>query len=343
MLKYWLFLSLAIFCFNASAKVSITDAKYVEPSAHSILQANQRIADWYASNYGKPFIVQRLSERAYFVQSHFYASTFYVGNTGVLLIDPSAGRAQAILEAIAQVTTLPVTSILYSQSHYDHLSGSLEIVKRMAERGQTVEIVTLESVADRLQHFEGDRYYDTRGQYAPITRKLTGSDTSYKFEELDIAFHGFKYAFNAEDYTAILLTQEKILHAPHLMNPDSLPHTRFGVSDTFLNYERVMRTLEKLDWVFLNTGHGNIGTKADLNFHYGLMDDMHAAILRASQNYELEPFADHPSYAIVLAKRRAHIVQTVTEQLRDKYQKYDDGFEHTFSENVGMMLDALRY
>ena len=77
-------------------------------------------------------IVQRLSERAYFYGGGFYTTTFYVGDTGVLVFDPPEGQGEHLLQAISQVTSLPVTAIAYSHGHADHMIGAPAILLEAA-------------------------------------------------------------------------------------------------------------------------------------------------------------------------------------------------------------------
>jgi glyoxylase-like metal-dependent hydrolase (beta-lactamase superfamily II) len=83
----------------------------------------------------------------------FYLSVFFVAPEGVLATDPvSAETAVAYREAISRVTDRPVTRVLYSHDHRDHIVGAaalgddLEVIAhpraetRIRERGH-VDIV----------------------------------------------------------------------------------------------------------------------------------------------------------------------------------------------------------
>ena len=54
---------------------------------------------------------------------------FYVGEKGVLLFDPVENAGEKILKAILEVTKLPVTTIVYSHAHADHISSAPVIVE----------------------------------------------------------------------------------------------------------------------------------------------------------------------------------------------------------------------
>jgi hypothetical protein len=59
---------------------STVGATYVEPSATEVLQPGHKIGDLLRRNMTQPYVLQRLSERAWWVQSSNYGTVFYVGD-----------------------------------------------------------------------------------------------------------------------------------------------------------------------------------------------------------------------------------------------------------------------
>ena len=54
--------------------LSITDADYVEPSAEIPLQSGQRVSHLFPRSVLEEYVLQRLTERTYWVSRHFYGS-----------------------------------------------------------------------------------------------------------------------------------------------------------------------------------------------------------------------------------------------------------------------------
>ena len=94
---------------------------FVEPSSKLPLKPGDKIENLFNRNMKQPYVLQRLTDRTYFFQRFFYSTTFYVGDKGVLLFDALEGRGAQILQAIREVTPLPVTTIVYSHFHVDHV------------------------------------------------------------------------------------------------------------------------------------------------------------------------------------------------------------------------------
>src|SRR6266567_2702917 len=108
---------------------SITGAEYVEPSATARLQPGQRVAHLFPRSVMEEYVLQRVTDRVWWVGRHFYNALFYVGERGVLLLDAPLGSDAAILRAVREVTGLPVTAICYSHFHADDVrwpDGSAE-------------------------------------------------------------------------------------------------------------------------------------------------------------------------------------------------------------------------
>ncbi|MBX3093824.1 MAG: hypothetical protein KF680_04680, partial [Cryobacterium sp.] len=103
---------------NENAEVRSTiGATYVEPSADTILPIGSKIDDLYRRNMSNPYVLQRLSERAWWVQSFNYGTVFYVGDSGVLLFDTLEGVYDSITQAISSVTDKPITAVVYPHYH----------------------------------------------------------------------------------------------------------------------------------------------------------------------------------------------------------------------------------
>lgn len=100
----------------STSNSSTVNASYVEPSAEKIISPSDKLNNLFERNMSQPYILQKIGERTYYVQRYFYSTTFYVGDKGVLLFDAPEGRGKYLLQAIRDVTPLPVTALVYS--HY---------------------------------------------------------------------------------------------------------------------------------------------------------------------------------------------------------------------------------
>ena len=69
--------------------------------------------------------VKQLADNVYMMGESHYVSLVVVSEDGVLITDPAfAPRAASLKKAIAEITDKPVTRIVLSHEHYDHVGGT---------------------------------------------------------------------------------------------------------------------------------------------------------------------------------------------------------------------------
>ena len=92
------------------------DTELIAPSTTVPLVPGQKLMVSDFDRMMRPYTIQRLTERAYWVEVMGYQSTVLVGDRGVLVIDsPRDGRGAAIIQAIrTELTELPITTLVYS-------------------------------------------------------------------------------------------------------------------------------------------------------------------------------------------------------------------------------------
>ena len=69
--------------------------------------------------------ITQISENVFAVFLNHYHSLVVIGDKGVLITDPAnPARAKALQTEIAKLTDLPVTEVVLSHEHYDHVGGT---------------------------------------------------------------------------------------------------------------------------------------------------------------------------------------------------------------------------
>lgn len=314
---------------------SIVQAEYVEASANKPLQQKQKIAELFRLNQTTPFILQRLTDRTYFFQRQSYATTFYVGDKGVLLFDPLEGSGEYLLTAIKQVTKLPVSAIVYSHAHYDHIGDAKLFVEAAKKADVQLRVISSSETAKKLAYI--------KSELPKPTERVSWPNGKFNFENITVELHGFKHAAHTDDHAVWLLAQEKVLHAADHMNPDQLPFWNFGGSENYLYYRDNLKESYALDWNFVNAGHGNVGSKEDYKFYFKFLTDLENATAAAMKstswgvNIDPEKVNNHAAYLIAW---RTEVAKKATATLRPSYGKYY-GFEYSVPYNASMVALSL--
>lgn len=315
----------------STSNSSTVNASYVEPSAEKIISPSDKLNNLFERNMSQPYILQKIGERTYYVQRYFYSTTFYVGDKGVLLFDAPEGRGKYLLQAIRDVTPLPVTALVYSHYHVDHIGDSPFWNDEAKKEGVNLRIIASKATAEKMQ------FMNSRLPVA--TQVLSKKDDQFKFEKQTIELHRFVKAGHTDDHSVWLLKQEKVAHSPDLLNPDQLPMMGFAVSDTLVYHDSNLRQVEMLDWKYFISGHGNIGSHDDFKFQRQFLNDLRDTKIKVRKEESFGKFMNKTAnnHADFARAQREAIIKKVTEVLRPKYG-HMYGYDASMPANIEMAI-----
>ncbi|WP_454769647.1 MBL fold metallo-hydrolase [Escherichia coli] len=315
----------------STANSSTVNASYVEPSAEKIISPSDKLNNLFERNMSQPYILQKIGERTYYVQRYFYSTTFYVGDKGVLLFDAPEGRGKYLLQAIRDVTPLPVTALVYSHYHVDHIGDSPFWNDEAKKEGVNLRIIASKATAEKMQ------FMNSRLPVA--TQVLSKKDDQFEFEKQTIELHRFVKAGHTDDHSVWLLKQEKVAHSPDLLNPDQLPMMGFAVSDTLVYHDSNLRQVEMLDWKYFIGGHGNIGSHDDFKFQRQFLNDLRDTTIKVRKEESFGKFMNKTAnnHADFARAQREAIIKKVTEVLRPKYG-HMYGYDASMPANIEMAI-----
>ncbi|HIB9869554.1 TPA: MBL fold metallo-hydrolase [Escherichia coli] len=315
----------------STANSSTVNASYVEPSAEKIISPSDKLNNLFERNMSQPYILQKIGERTYYVQRYFYSTTFYVGDKGVLLFDAPEGRGKYLLQAIRDVTPLPVTALVYSHYHVDHIGDSPFWNDEAKKEGVNLRIIASKATAEKMQ------FMNSRLPVA--TQVLSKKDDQFKFEKQTIELHRFVKAGHTDDHSVWLLKQEKVADSPDLLNPDQLPMMGFAVSDTLVYHDSNLRQVEMLDWKYFIGGHGNIGSHDDFKFQRQFLNDLRDTTIKVRKEESFGKFMNKTAnnHADFARAQREAIIKKVTEVLRPKYG-HMYGYDASMPANIEMAI-----
>ncbi|WES64409.1 MBL fold metallo-hydrolase [Microbacter sp. GSS18] len=318
---------------TATSVRSTIGAHYVEPSATQKLTPGDKIADLYARNM-QGAVLQRLTDRVWWVAAFNYQTVFYVGDEGVLLFDALEGVSPLVTAAIHEVTDLPITAVVYSHYHADHIGDIAQYVDAATEGGFELRIIASTKSLEKMQL--------VKSSYPLPTETVAWPDGSFAFEDLEVSLHGFEWAAHTDDHSAWLLEKEGVVHSPDLINPDQPPFWRFAGNERFLFSDANLRAVRDLEWTFLSGGHGNVGYREDIDFDLAFMADLTAAVGAAMGAHAFTDFIDPEASAHTgfLAQWISAVAREAVATLRPTYGDLY-GFEDATLPNAEMVAFSM--
>ncbi len=311
------------------------EAQTPDQQVGHMLTPGTYVPDLVPRRYTEPYVLQRLTERTYWVAVASHNSLFYVGEEGVIVFDPlSTGWGTAVLQAIASVTDLPVSALVYSHFHLDHLGDAQVFVDSAAARGAPLRIIATAAVAAQVERY---------GTPIPPPTELIGDDPGVlSFEGLRVHVQSARDS-HSTDNSLYLLEQEQVLHYVDSCEPEDLiPYFRLGgILEVGAATDSLNRSLD-MRWQFLSAGHGDVGSKKDIEKHLELIADIHAATLEAMAE---EPFGEYvdpevPDAVVWIGVHEKAVVTRARNKLRPKYGK-SLRFDVTMDSHIEMMMGDI--
>ncbi len=219
---------------------------------------------------------------------------FVITTQGVVVIDAlgSPALAQRLLEQIHKITPLPVTHVIVTHYHADHIYG-LQVFKAQGARivAHRAARVYLESDTARL------RLQASRQELAPWVdekTQLTEAD-EWLDGEKELMIGGVRFQLrpvgpsHTPEDLAVYLPQRKLLYAGDLVFRSRIPFV--GQADSG-HWIQALDTLLAYDAAVIVPGHGPLSTaaRADMELTRDYLKHLRATMGQAARN--MEPFDD---------------------------------------------------
>jgi len=207
----------------------------------------------------KGYEVRELRGGLYWLSDGAYNTMFLVSSQGVIVVDPLPTLGARYLEAIRSVTDQPVTHIVYSHEHTDHIGGA-----QLLAKGAT--IVAQGDTAQTLL-----RRADPRRPPATIT-----FDRDYTLtvgeQTLQLSYKGPNHS---PGNLFIYAPRQKVLMLADVVYPGYMPYPQLGVASDIGGYVQAHRDALSYDFSDFIGGHvDRLGTRADVETSLAFVQDL---------------------------------------------------------------------
>lgn len=245
-----------------------TEDEFFGPSLTRQLPLGHRVA---MPDFGEPgkWYVQRLTERSYWMICNAFASTVYVGEESVLVVDVSSSvNPSDMLTALRSFTELPVSTVVYSHPHTDHNAGAMRLQQLLAQQGVELRIVASESAAREISIHQNN--------VAPPTEIVANGRTTFSFEGRDFIL-GTPVASAHSPADSYVLNPDGVITYVDFNYPGRLPLAYISSSHDITGWVNFLRHVLGEDWDYAVLGHANVGYKRDIRQTFAYLDDLYDA------------------------------------------------------------------
>jgi glyoxylase-like metal-dependent hydrolase (beta-lactamase superfamily II) len=203
--------------------------------------------------------IQKLTDNSYWILHNLHAMTLYIGEHELLLVDAADGLfADRLLNRIAKLTDKPLTTLVYSHPHLDHIVGAQKLVDAVAERGwQPLRIIASEQFVRASQLYQ---------QTIPQPTEVLATPVGY-FEFDGKRFKlGTPVTVGHSTADSYVLFPDKVITFIDYIYANRLPLHDYSGVQNMTGYITFLRHVAGEDWLHANTGHNNISGRRDLDF-----------------------------------------------------------------------------
>jgi glyoxylase-like metal-dependent hydrolase (beta-lactamase superfamily II) len=275
--------------------------------------------------------VEKLRDNLYMMRGGGGNSAVFITSTGVVVVDTkNPGWGQPLLDKIKTVTDKPVTMIINTHTHGDHVSGNVEFPA-------TVEVVTHASTAKNMEEMRpasgitpppgqappGNIFKANNGRGMP-KRTFTDKMTIGKgADQIDLYYFGRGHT-NGDAW--VVFPALRFMHAGDIFSGKNVPllDANNGGSGIEIGktLARAAQDAKNVDSII--TGHSTVMTVADLREYAAFNDDFVAAVREAKKaGRTVDEFAaswkipeKYKGYAAPAAPRLQSNARIVWEEVR---------------------------
>jgi glyoxylase-like metal-dependent hydrolase (beta-lactamase superfamily II) len=204
---------------------------------------------FYPDRMKKGYHVEEISDGVYWVSSGWYDCMFVRTGNGVIAVDAPPALGENLLAAIEDVTDEPVTHVVYSHWHADHIGAA-------SVYGRNVKIVAHEKTRELLERFPD--------QYRPVPTETFSREATLDVNgvKLELAYKGQNHS---EGNIFIYAPKQKVLAAIDIASPGWVTFRDCDSSENLSGWQDAHRQILEYDFKTLVSGHvSKLGTRADV-------------------------------------------------------------------------------
>ena len=216
----------------------------------------------------KGYAIVEVKPDIYVLTDGIWQSAVIVTSEGVVLIDAPESFGAKIQQAVREVTEKPITTLVYSHSHSDHIGGSqnLKDVKNL-------EIISLTEVADFLREQNDPR------RLIP-NKTFDGAFALKKGDKQILLSNNMNYHSNEGDLF-VYIPNDKFLMVIDVLAPGYVPFKNLDLSNNIHNYLKVFDQILAYDFDVFVGGHlTSIGDRNDVLESKAYVMDVYETVKR---------------------------------------------------------------
>jgi glyoxylase-like metal-dependent hydrolase (beta-lactamase superfamily II) len=285
----------------------------------------------------KGYLVQEIGNQLYSVSDGSYNAMFMVTDQGVVAIDAPPTLGDKYLKAIAEITDKPVSHVIYSHAHLDHIGAA-------GMYPQNATIIAQQETANELRRAMS---IATNKSAVPPVPTLTFT----KNMTLQVGNQTLQLDYRGNNHLPgnifIYAPNQRVLMLVDIIFPGWVPFAYLAIAkDTAGFIEAHDLALNNYDFDTIVAGHlTRLGTRADVETQKEFVLDLERAAARANQNVSFMDIASRVGFDdpwLIFSKYTDTINSQCEEEMLPKWENRLGGAKSFMSTHCIAMTQSGR-
>ncbi|HUU48753.1 MAG TPA: MBL fold metallo-hydrolase [Nitrosopumilaceae archaeon] len=210
-------------------------------------------------DFSKGFLVEEISDDLYWITEGAYQGMFLVTGEGVIVVDAPPSIGQNYLKAIEEVTDEPITHVIYSHSHIDHIGAASMFP-------ENATIISHKWTAEKL------KLRDDPNRPVPTVTFEDKYTLEVGNQTLELEYNG---PIHAPGNIFIYAPQQKVLMVVDVIFPGWVPFKDLAMAEDVPFFLYAHDKILEYDFETFIGGHLNrLGTPEDVKIQKEYFDDV---------------------------------------------------------------------
>ena len=243
---------------------------------------------------GKGYFVGEIRDGLYWVTDGSFQAMFITTGEGVIVVDAPPSIGKNILKAIAEVTDKPITHVIYSHSHADHIGAA-----GMYPRNATY--IAHKETAARLTEINDPSRPYPYGAFlggAPVPQPMVTFSDNYTLKVgnqiLELDYRGINHE---SGNIFIYAPRQKVLMVVDVVYPGWVPFKNLAGAEDIPGFIKAHDEILSFEFDTFIGGHlGRLGTREDVKIEREYISDVQANAAAALMKVDLFAIANQTGY-----------------------------------------------
>lgn len=242
----------------------------------------------------KGYFVEEIGDGLYWLTEGAYTMMFLTTGEGVIVVDAPPSIGGNILNAIAEVTDEPITHVIYTHSHADHISGAGIYPADATYIAHEETALQLERINDPDRPFPFGIFVG--GGPVPLPT-VTFTDTynlQVGSQSLELEYLGVNHE---PGNIFVYAPAQQVLNVVDVVFPGWTPFQELALAEDIPGYYQAHEDILSYGFNTLVAGHlGRLGTRADVERQQEYLLDVQANAAQALQTVDFFGIAQETGF-----------------------------------------------